>query len=197
MTLQKNFLPLPLLVSTRVELVHVYASKYWWSCFRKFPLENLVQLCKVDPISLEEGFAFRILNIKSQLPPFQVNKQTRKHPKNMKRVNCEIRPNSPNGPIGESKMPTSTCPTKVGPILSHGPRSGRRPRLAHHVSRNLFYKQGRLVQQAWEACSAGLNGLLSKFVRLALQGKEAGPHYYKKAPTPSKKVCVTNPSLAL
>ena len=26
----------------------------------------------------------------------------------LKRVNCEIRPNRPNGPIGESKMPTST-----------------------------------------------------------------------------------------
>ena len=48
-----------------------------------------------------------------------------------------------------------------------------------------------------EACSAGLGGLLSKFVRLALQGKEARPHYYKKAPTPSKKVWVINPSLAL
>ena len=35
----------------------------------------------------------------------------------LKRVNCEIRPGRPNGPIGESKMPTSTCPTKVGPIL--------------------------------------------------------------------------------
>jgi len=78
-----------------------------------------------------------------------------------------------------------------------GPQSGRRPRLAHHVSRNLFRKQERLVQQASEACSAGLDDFLSKFVRLALQGKEARPHYYKKAPTPSKKVCITNPSLAL
>ena len=78
-----------------------------------------------------------------------------------------------------------------------GPQSGRRPKLAHHVSRNLFYKQERLVQQAGEACSASLGDVLSKVVRLALQGKEARPHYYKKAPTPSKKVYVINPSLAL
>lgn len=45
--------------------------------------------CKVDPISLEEeGFAFRFLNIKNQLPPFQVNKQTPKHPKTIRR-NCD------------------------------------------------------------------------------------------------------------
>ena len=34
-------------------------------------------------------------------------------------------------------------------------------------------------------------------MRLAPQGKEAGPHYYKKAPTSSQKVRVTNSSLAL
>lgn len=54
-------------------------------------LENFLSKiwCKVDPISLEEeGFAFRFLNIKYQLPPFQVNKQTRKHPKNIRR-NCD------------------------------------------------------------------------------------------------------------
>ena len=62
--------------------------------------------------------------------------------------------------------------------------------------RGLSSKPERLVQQASEACSAGLGDFLSKFVRLALQGKEGRPHYYKKAPTPSKKVCITNPSLA-
>ena len=115
----------------------------------------------------------------------------------LKRVKCEIRSGRPNGPIGEPNKPISTRPKKVEPILSRGPPIGRRPRLAHHVSRNLFYKHGRLAQQAWETCSAGLRGLLSKSERLALQGKEAGPHHYKKAPTPSKKVCVTNSSLAL
>ena len=108
----------------------------------------------------------------------------------VKRVNCEIRPGRPNGPIGEFKMPTSTRPKKVGPILSHGPPV----RTKAQTCPSRFKK---LVLQAREACSAGLSGLLSKFVRLALQGEEAGPHYYKKAPTPSKKVCVTDPSLAL
>ena len=108
----------------------------------------------------------------------------------MKRVNCEIRPGRPNGPLGEPKMPTSTRPKKVGPILSHGPSA--RAKVQTCPSR--FKK---LVLQAWEACPASLRGLFSKSVRLALQGKEAGPHYYKKAPTPSKKVCVTNPSLTL
>ena len=117
---------------------------------------------------------------------------------NLKRVNCEIRPGRPNGPIGKPNMPTSTCPKKVGPILSHGPPV----RTKAQTCPSRFKK---LVLQAWEACpaslreacSSGLRGLLSKSVRLALQGKEAGPHYYKKAPTPSKKVCVTNSSLAL
>ena len=42
-----------------------------------------------------------------------------------------------------------------------------------------------------------MRGLLYKDERLALQGKEAGPHHYKKAQHPHKKVRVTNPSLAL
>ena len=42
----------------------------------------------------------------------------------MKRVNYELKPGRPNGPIGESKMPTYTRPKKVGPILSHGPPVG-------------------------------------------------------------------------
>ena len=127
-----------------------------------------MQLCKVDPISLEEGFAFRILNIKSQLPPFQVNKQTRKHPKNMKRVNCEIRPNSPNGPIGESKMPTSTCPTKVGPILSHGPP-------VETKAQTCPPRFKKLVLQAGEACPTSLRGLFSRSEWLAQQVCEACP----------------------
>ena len=98
----------------------------------------------------------------------------------LKRVNCEIRPGRPNGPIGESKMPTSTCPKKVGPILSHGPP-------VRTKAQTCPPRFKRLVRQAREACPASLRGLLSKSVRLALQGKEAGPHYYKKAPTPSKK----------
>ena len=108
----------------------------------------------------------------------------------LKRANYEIRPGRPNGPLGEPKMPTSTRPKKVGPILSHGPPV--RAKAQTYPSR--FKK---LVLQAWEAYPASLRGLLSRSERFALQGKEAGPHYYKKAPTPSKKVCVTNPSLAL
>ena len=77
----------------------------------------------------------------------------------MKRVNCvnhEIRPNRPNGPVGESSTSTSTCPTKVGPILSHGPPVGTKAQTCP----SRFKK---LVQQAKEACSAGLGGFLSKF----------------------------------
>ena len=107
----------------------------------------------------------------------------------LKRVNCEIRPGMSNGPIGGSKMPTYTRPKKVGPILSHGPPV----RAKAQTCPSRFKK---LVLQAWEDCPASLRGLLSKSVRLALQENEAGPHYYKKAPTPSKKVCVTNPSPA-
>ena len=98
-------------------------------------------------------------------------------------MNCEIRPNRPNGPVGESKMPTSTRPKKVGPILSHGPP-------VRTKAQTCPSRFKRLVLQVREACPASLRGLLSKSVRLALKGKEAGPHYYKKTPTPSKKVCV-------
>ena len=80
----------------------------------------------------------------------------------MKRVNYEIRPGRPNGPLGESKMPTSTRPKKVGPILSHGPpvRTKAQTWLSHFK---------RLVLQAWEACPASLRGLLSRSERLAQQ----------------------------
>ena len=87
-------------------------------------------------------------------------------------------------------MPTYTHPKKVGPILSHGPPV----RTKAQTCPSRFKK---LVLQAREACPASLRGLFSRSERLALQGKEAGPHYYKKAPTPSKKVWVTNPFLAL
>ena len=79
----------------------------------------------------------------------------------MKRVNCEIRPGRPNGSIGESKMPTSTRPKKVGPILSHGP-------LVRTKAQTCPSRFKKLVLQAWEACPASLRGLLSKPVRLAL-----------------------------
>ena len=108
----------------------------------------------------------------------------------MKRVNYELKPGRPNGPIGESKTPTYTRPKKVGPILSHGPPV----RTKAQTCPSRFKK---LVLQAWKACPASLRDLLSRSERLALQGKETGPHHYKKAPTPSKKVCVTNSSLAL
>ena len=65
----------------------------------------------------------------------------------LKRVKCEIRLGKPNGPIGEPNRPISTSPKKVEPILSRGPPTGRRPRLAHHVSRNLFCKDERLALQ--------------------------------------------------
>ena len=95
----------------------------------------------------------------------------------MKRVKCEIRPGRPNGPIGEPNMPISTRPKKVGPILSHRPPV----RTKAQTCPSRFKK---LVLQAWEACPASLRDLLSRSERLALQGKEAGPHHYKKAPTP-------------
>ena len=66
----------------------------------------------------------------------------------MKRIKYEIRLGKPNRPIDESNGPMSTSPKKVEPILRVGPLTGRRPRLAHHVSRNLFYKHERLAQQA-------------------------------------------------
>ena len=65
----------------------------------------------------------------------------------LKRVKCEIRLGKPNEPIGEPNRPISTSPKKVEPILSRGPPTGRRPRLAHHVSRNLFCKDERLALQ--------------------------------------------------
>ena len=83
----------------------------------------------------------------------------------MKGIKYEIRLGKPNWPIDEPNGPMSTSPKKVEPILRVAPLTGRRPELAHHVSRNLFYKHERL----------------------APQGKEAGPHHYKKAPTPSQK----------
>ena len=87
----------------------------------------------------------------------------------LKRVNCvnhEIRPNRPNGPVGESKTSTSTCPTKVGPILSHGPPAGTKAQTCP----SRFKK---LVLQAGEACSASLRGLFSRSGWLPQQVCEA------------------------
>ena len=84
----------------------------------------------------------------------------------VKRVNCEIRPGRPNGPIGESKMPPYTRPKKVGPILSHGPPV----RTKAQTCPSRFKK---LVLQAWEACPASLRDLLSRSERLAQQVCEA------------------------
>ena len=84
----------------------------------------------------------------------------------VKRVNCEIRPGRPNGPIGESKMPTSTRPKKIGPILSHGPPV----RTKAQTCQSRFKK---LVLQAREACPASLRGLFSRSKRLAHQVCEA------------------------
>ena len=87
----------------------------------------------------------------------------------VKRVNYEIRPNRPNGPIGESR--TSTCPTKLGLILSHGPPVGTKAQTCPSrfkklvlqaretcptSLRGLSNKPERLVQQVWVACSASL-----------------------------------------
>ena len=87
----------------------------------------------------------------------------------LKRVNCvnrEIRPNRPNGPVGGSRTSTSTCPTKVGPILSHGPPVGTKAQTCP----SRFKK---LVLQAREACSASLRGLFSKSGWLPQQVCEA------------------------
>ena len=80
--------------------------------------------------------------------------------------NCEIRPGRPNGPISESKMPTSTCPTKVGPILLHGPPV----RTKAQTCPTRFKK---LVLQAREACPASLRGLFSRSEWLTQQVCEA------------------------
>ena len=84
----------------------------------------------------------------------------------LKRVNCEIRPGRPNGPIGESKMPTSTRPKKVGPILSHEPP-------VRTKAQTCPSRFKRLVLQAREVCPASLRGLFNKSVRLAQQVCEA------------------------
>ena len=70
-------------------------------------------------------------------------------------VNCEIRPNRPNGPVGKPRTSTSTCPTKLGPILSHGPPV----RTKAQTCPSRFKK---LVLQAREACPASLRGLFSR-----------------------------------
>ena len=63
---------------------------------------------------------------------------------------------------------------------SCGPLTGRRPRLAHRVSRNLFYKYERLAQQAWEAYSASLRGLLHKERRQDLTTIKRPQHPQKR-----------------
>ena len=85
----------------------------------------------------------------------------------------------------------STGPKKVEPILYVGPLTERRPRLAHQVldSRRLAL-QGEDLLYKEKTCSARM--------RLALQGKEVRPHYYKKPQhPPHKKVRVTDSSLTL
>ena len=113
----------------------------------------------------------------------------------LKRVNCEIRPGRPNRPIGESKVPTSTHPKKVGPILSHGPpvrtkaqtcpsrfkKLVLQAREACPASlRGLFSRSGRLAQQVWEACSASLGGLLCKERRQDLTTIKRPQHPQKR-----------------
>ena len=84
----------------------------------------------------------------------------------MKRVNYELKPGRPNGPIGESKVPTYTRPKKVGPILSHGPPVGTKAQTCPSRFR-------KLVLQAREACLASLRGLFSRSEWLAQQVCEA------------------------
>ena len=86
----------------------------------------------------------------------------------MKRIKYEIRLGEPNRPMstGHVHRPKEG---RAHPLC--GPLTERRPRLAHQVSENLLYKD--------ETCSARM--------KLALQGKEVGPHYYKKASTSSQK----------
>ena len=123
----------------------------------------------------------------------------------VKRVNCEIRPGRPNGPLGGPKMPTSTRLKKVGPILSHGPPARAKVQTCPSRFKKLVLqareaclaslgglssKPERLAQQVWVASSASLRGLLCKERRQDLST-------IKRPPTPSKKVCITNPSLAL
>ena len=84
----------------------------------------------------------------------------------VKRANYEVRPSRPNGPLGEPKMPTSTRPKKVGPILSHGPP-------VRAKAQTCPSRLKKLVLQAWEACPASLRGLLSRSKRLAQQVCEA------------------------
>ena len=88
----------------------------------------------------------------------------------------------------------STSPKKVEPILCVGPWQNESPDLPTTFQKACLVRI-KLALQGWsllckdETCSAKK--------RLAPQGKEAGPHHYKKAPTFSQKVRVTNSSLAL
>ena len=100
----------------------------------------------------------------------------------LKRIKYEIR-------LGEPNRPMSTGPKTVEPILCVGPLTEWRPRLAHQVSDSWkLALQGEDLLCKEKTCSAK--------VRLALQGKEARPHYYKKPQHPHKKVRVTDFSLA-
>ena len=83
----------------------------------------------------------------------------------VKRIKYEIR-------LGKPNRPMSTSPKKVEPILRVGPWRDEGPDLPITFQ---------------ETYSTRMRGLLCKDERLALQGKEAGPHHYKKAPTPSQK----------
>ena len=84
----------------------------------------------------------------------------------VKRINCEIRPNRPNRPIGESRISTCTCPTKVGPILLHGPP-------VETKAQTCPPRFEKLVLQARKACPASLKGLFSRPGWLAQQVCEA------------------------
>ena len=81
-------------------------------------------------------------------------------------VNCEIRPNRPNGPVGKPRTSTSTCPTKLGPILSHGPP-------VRTMAQTCPSRFKKLVLQAREACPASLRGLFSRSGWLPQQVCEA------------------------
>ena len=128
----------------------------------------------------------------------------------LKRIKCEIRLGKPNRPMSTGPCPQAHVhkPKEGRAYPLCGPLTERRPRLAHHVSENLLYKDEacsarmRLALQGWsllykdEACSIRM--------RLALQGwdllhKERRQDLttIKRPQHPHKKVRVTNSSLAL
>ena len=110
------------------------------------------------------------------LANINLDSKTKQNLKRVNCVNCEIRPNRPNRPIGESRISTCTYPTKVGPILLHGPPVRTKaqtcpPRFEKLVlqarkacpasPKGLFSRPGWLAQQVCEACSARKGGKTS------------------------------------